>query len=341
MRGTLRTTTLAAACFALGLGAGIAVTQLRHNPTDSPGKSAETKEEEPPEDFVVRLEKEKWHALALDRAEPEKASLPPHRTAYGRVLDPLPLLTLDEELSSAEAALAVTRAENERLQKLLASGENTSRKNAEAAQAQFRADEIKLKGLQRRAQLEWGALAPVNDPEQRGRFVDALAHGEKSLVRVDLLPGDALTETPIHARMLILGRESIPVETHSLCAASAVDPKTQAQGFHLLVDHPPFPLRPGMALSAWLQLPGNARPGFLLPRSAVLRHDGRTWVYVQEEEEKFVRKPVTLDTPMDDDRGWFVSETAGGIHAEDLLVLTGAQSLLSEELKAQGGSEPD
>jgi hypothetical protein len=98
---------------------------------------------------------------------------------------------------------------------------------------------------------------------------------------------------------------------------------------------------PGMALSAWLQLPGNARPGFLLPRSAVLRHDGRTWVYVQEEEEKFVRKPVTLDTPMDDDRGWFVSETAGGIHAEDLLVLTGAQSLLSEELKAQGGSEPD
>jgi hypothetical protein len=70
----------------------------------------------------------------------------------------------------------------------------------------------------------------------------------------------------------------------------------------------------------------------------VLRHDGRAWVYVQEEEEKFVRKPVTLDTPLEGDKGWFISAEGGGIKADDLLVVTGAQSLLSEELKAQGGA---
>ena len=77
-----------------------------------------------------------------------------------------------------------------------------------------------------------------------------------------------------------------------------------------------------------------------MPRSAVLRHDGRTWVFAQAEEEKFVRKPVTLDTPLDGEKGWFVAE-CGGIEAGDKLVVTGAQSLLSEELKAQGGGEPD
>ena len=95
-----------------------------------------------------------------------------------------------------------------------------------------------------------------------------------------------------------------------------------------------------MALTAWLELPEEPRRGLAVPRSAILRHDGRTWVYVQEEEEKFVRKPVILDTPLDDDKGWFVAEN-GGIKADDLLIVTGAQALLSEELKAQGGAEPD
>jgi hypothetical protein len=139
----------------------------------------------------------------------------------------------------------------------------------------------------------------------------------------------------------VLGREQQPVETQSISPAADVDPKTQAQGYLLRVDHPRFPLRPGMALTAWLELAEDARSGFAIPRSAVLRHDGRTWVYVQEDEEKFLRKPVTLDSPLEEDKGWFVAAEGGGVKAEDQLVTAGAQTLLSEELKAQGGAEPE
>jgi hypothetical protein len=295
-------------------------------------------EEEKPEDFVVKLEKEKWKALDIEKGEPEKTELKPRRIAFGRVLDPTPIVTFDGELAAAEAALAASGAENERVQKLLAAGENTSRKIAETAQAQFRADEIKADGLRRRALIEWGALLPALDPAKRRQFVEQLVHGEAALVRVDILPGDALTAQPRSARLLVLGREDQPVETQSITPAAEADPKTQAQGFVLRVDRPPFPLRPGMALTAWLELPEKPRAGFAVPRSAVLRHDGRAWVYVQEEEEKFVRKPVTLDTPLEGDKGWFISAEGGGIKADDLLVVTGAQSLLSEELKAQGGA---
>ncbi len=298
-------------------------------------EAGEAKEER--EDFVVKLEKEKWEALDLDKAEPEKAELKPQRVAFGRVLDPAALIALDGELASAEAALAASRAENERTQKLLANGENTSRKIAETAEAQFRADEIKADGLRRSARLAWGAVFSTTDAARRREFVEQLVSGAAALVRVDLLPGDALAEEPRSARLAILGREQQPVEVQSITPAADTDAKTQAQGFILRIEKPPFALRPGMALTAWLELNEKSRAGFAVPRGAVLRHDGRTWVYVQEEEEKFVRKPVTLDTPLDGEKGWFVAAEGGGIKADDLLIVSGAQSLLSEELKAQGG----
>ena len=292
--------------------------------------------EEAREEFTVTLEQKKWKALGFEMAKLEKARLTPRRVAFGRVLDPTPLATLDSELAAIEAALSASRAEYDRTQKLLAAGENTSRKSAETAEAQFRADEIKASGLSRAALLQWGAtFSPLDAPARRG-FVEALVRGESALVRVDLLPGDALVDSPRAARLLVMGREQTPIDTAHISPATDADPRTQAQGFILRIEKPPFALRPGMALTAWLELPEKPREGFALPRSAVLRHDGRTWVFVQEEEGKFVRKPVALDTPLDGEKGWFVP-AEGGLKADDLIVATGGQVLLSEEMKAASG----
>ena len=331
-------------CVVLGLGwtMWIGVRKQKEKPkTEEEAAAGAPKEEEAkPEDYVVKLEKEKWQALDIDKGEPEKTELKPQRIAFGSVLDPSAIVTLDGDLASAEAALAASRAQFERSQELFKNGENLARKAFETSEAQFRADQIKTDGLRRSAMLQWGATFSALDAVARREFVERLVRGDSALIRVDILPGDALAEQPKSARVLVLGREEQPIETQNITPAADVDAKTQAQGFILRVDQPAFPLRPGMALTAWLELPQKPRAGFAVPRSAVLRHDGRAWVYVQEEEEKFVRKPVTLDTPLDGDKGWFIAE-GGGIKADDLLVTTGAQSLLSEELKAQGGGGAD
>lgn len=316
----------------------------RHEDKDDEAKpeanaGGEKKEEH--EDFVLKLEKEKWKALGIEMAEPLKAELKPQRVAFGRVLDPAPIVALDGELSSADAALIASRAEFDRTQALQKAGEGMSRKVAETAEAQFRGDEIKADGLRRRARLEWGPVFPAADAAKRRALIEQLVGGESALVRVELLPGDALAELPTGARISVLGRESETIATDIITPASDADPKTQAQGFILRVDKPAFALRPGMALTAWLELPQKVRDGFEVPRSAVLRHDGRAWVFVQEETEKFARKPVKLEVPLDGEKGWFVSAQEGGIKADDLIVVTGAQTLLSEELKAQGGGEKD
>jgi len=304
------------------------------------GEKAEAEKKDEPEPFVVKLEKGKWKALALEMAEPEKADLKPQRVAHGRVLDPTPIVTLDGELAAAEAALAASRAEYERTQALLKSGEGMSRKVAETAEAQFLGDQIKSDGLRRKAQIEWGAMVSALDAAKRREFVEQLVRGESALVRVDLLAGDALAEMPASARFAVLGREAETISANAIVPAADTDAKTQAQGFLLRVDKPKFALRPGMAVTAWLALSTETRHGFAVPRSAVLRHDGRTWVFIQEEEERFVRKPVTLVAPLDGEKGWFVAD-GSGIKADDLLVETGAQALLSEELKAQGGGDKD
>lgn len=295
-------------------------------------------EEAKAEEYVVMLDKKRAGALAIEKEQPQKMELQARRRAFGTVLDPTPLVVLDGELAAAEAALTASKAESERTQALMATND-TSKKIVEASKAQFLADKVKVDGLIRGAQMQWGVLFD-RETTKRHAFIDNLVGGSAALIRVDLMPGDALAELPKNAHVIVMGREDTPFKATELMPAMAADPKTQAQGFILRVDKPPFTLRPGMALSAWMELPEKPRPGYALPRSAVLRHDGRTWVYSQEEEEKYVRKPITLDAPLDGEQGWFITE-GGGLTADDVIVVVGASSLLSEELKAQGGGAPE
>lgn len=302
------------------------------------GDAAKPEVEEKPEEFTVMLDKDKATALAIEKDQPQKMELQARRMAFGSVIDPSPLVALDGDLASAEAALTASKAENERTRALAATND-ASKKTLDASEAQFLADKIKLDSLIRGAQLQWGAVF-TSDAAKRRAFIDELVNGTAALIRVDVMPGDALTELPKSARILVMGSEGKPISTSDIIPATNADPKTQSQGFILRVDKPPFALRPGMALTAWMELPEKPRPGYAIPRSAVLRHDGRTWIYVQEDEEKYVRRPVTLDTPLGADEGWFITE-GGGLTADDVIVVTGASSLLSEELKAQGGGEPE
>ena len=325
-----------------GLGAvlwmGIHKQQDKAAATAGAVSAAAPAEDDPPADFSVRLAKQKAVALALETQPPRKVSRQATRLAFGNVIDPSPLITLDGELAAAEAVLAASQAENHRTNALVATND-ASRKSAEASEAQFLADKIKVDGIMRSAQLQWGAVF-TRDATKRRSFIDDLVSGVEALIRVDVMPGDALAEMPTGAQIVVIGRESQPLATGDIQPATAADPKTQAQGFILRVTKPPIQLRPGMALSAWLELPGPPRPGLAIPRSAVLRHDGRTWVYVQKEAEKYLRQPITLEAPLAAEQGWFVSAN-DGVTAQDAVVVVGAASLLSEELKAQGGGEPD
>ena len=74
-----------------------------------------------------------------------------------------------------------------------------------------------------------------------------------------------------------------------------------------------------------------------IPKEAVIWNSGQAWVYVQSSENKFFRKSIETNT--ESSNGWIVKENQ--IKENDLIVINGAQLLLSEEFKYQIKNEND
>jgi hypothetical protein len=291
-------------------------------------------EEEKHEAGVVKLDVAAQKRLALEIAPLKPTQHKAAIAAYGRVVDPSPLAALDGELATAEAGLEASRAADERTRGLFQGGENVARKTLETTQAQLRTDQTRVQALQRKLALEWGESVAQLDAAARGKLLDQLVRGGTALLRVDIAAGQAVAETPKAARVAVIGREREPFDTAQITPATLVDPKTQTQGYLLQVEHPPFPLHPGAAVTAWLELPGEAQAGVIVPRSAIVYFGGAAWIYVQAEEEEFERRKIALERPVAE--GVFVAEQFKG---DEKVVITGAQMLLAEEQKGSAGSE--
>ena len=147
---------------------------------------------------------------------------------------------------------------------------------------------------------------------------------------MDLPAGEAVDPKISSARIVPMGHEDRQFRGERVSLASAIDPRTLGEGYLFRVTGLGALLRPGAAVTAYLQVPGKPAKGVLIPQSSIVRSGGKTWVYRQIDDDKFTREEVTLNrsTP----RGWLVTQ---GTSAGSRIVTVGAQMLLSEEQKSQ------
>ena len=87
-------------------------------------------------------------------------------------------------------------------------------------------------------------------------------------------------------------------------------------------------LRIGMRLHAWLPDTGYSGTGIGIPDEAIVWYAGRAWAYVQTDDETFSRR--SLPEPHKTRDGWLVNDN---FEIGDRVVVSGAQTLLSEEFK--------
>ena len=276
---------------------------------------------------VVNLDLDTQRLIGLQTAALEAATQSPAVKAYGRVLDPSPLLALASDIAMDRATLAASSKEYQRLKTLFAQGQNASAKALESAQAAMQHDQIGLQTAEAQLVTAWGKSI-VEQPDLAA-FVESLAKLECVLVRLDLPAGDSLSEAPVGAQLVLPGTNA-PLEARFLGRATTTDPQVQGAGFLFVATNAAARLVPGLALIGFLQLPGAPLHGVLVPNAAIVRAAERAWVYVQTGDTKFERREVALDQPVAG--GWFVTR---GLAPADRLVVTGAQPLLSEERKTQ------
>jgi len=276
---------------------------------------------------ILTLDRETQKRIGLKAERVLPATMNPELKAYGRVLDPAPLAALSLELVSAQVTLTASEKEFERL-KLLNEQKSASDRAFQAAEVTVRRDRILVETIRTRLVSAWG-----KGIVQRSDLVE-LAHSltlqASVMVRIDLPAGEILNTAPEGARIAPASSEGRGAPAVLLGPAPSVDPQMQGQGFLLLVTTNSLGLVPGAAVSGYLRVAGASIAGFTVPDSAVVRQAGHGWVYVQTSDETFTRRLIELNHRAED--GWFVK---AGLAANELIVVNGAQTLLSEEQKYQ------
>ena len=89
--------------------------------------------------------------------------------AYGRVLEPAPLLALASDRATDRAALAASSKEYQRLNTLFDQGQNASAKAMESAQATMQHDQIVLQTAEAQLVAAWGR--PVAEEPDLAAFL--------------------------------------------------------------------------------------------------------------------------------------------------------------------------
>jgi hypothetical protein len=279
---------------------------------------------------VITMSDKTQKDLGLMVKKPTAFQMSPELKGYGRVLDPAPLAALIAELASGQAAYAASSGELARLKTLEGQG-NASARALQTAETAATRDQVAIQSARERLTLSWGKA--VADQKDLPAFTHSLTSLEAALVRIDLPVGETLKEPPAGARIATLSGPSADAEFLEL--APSVDPQMQGQGFIFLLKPNSLRLTSGESVAGYLKIPGEPLAGVIIPREAVVRTEGAGWIYLLNAAgDAFTRIEVTLDHPTES--GWFVTK---GATAGDFVVVTGAQQLLSFELKGAGGEE--
>lgn len=271
-------------------------------------------------------------SITNDRAE---------MAAYGTVLDLQPLLDLraryalaQADADVAQATLAASRQEYERSRLLYQDNQNVSLKTYQAVQAAYLSDQAKSEAARLNAQniqavmrQQFGTTLMRWALDEHSPEFARLLNRQDVLLRVTL-PLDRGFVAPAQIQIDANDKRRLPAYLVSRSPQS--DPAIQGNAFIYRIA---APLAVGANITAYLPTAKQTTQGALVPAGAIVWYGGQPWAYVQISTDRFGRYSVAQQAPMQG--GFFVTE---GLKPGQRVVVSGAQLLLSEELRPQAGS---
>lgn len=272
----------------------------------------------------LHLPPAKRAAAGIVLAKPVSVTLTPEVTAFGRVLDAAPFVALAAESEISRAALAASAKELARLEKLFAADTNVSAQAVETATATVARDRLTVGAARAKLLAAWGR--PLADLAGSA-FTESSIEHDAALVRIDLLPGDTPAADLKKIKVGLLGGND-RFDADLLGPAPVADAQLSGPSFVAVVHFHALPT--GAALRATLPGAGETQTSLVVPRSAIVYHEGSAWLYVLEEEDTFERKLVTVGRSLGD------TVAISGLEDSHQIVTAGAQQLLSAELQAGG-----
>jgi membrane fusion protein, multidrug efflux system len=252
--------------------------------------------------------------------------------AYGTAVDPQPLSDLRVNLTKARAAAAEAQRDFVRQQELYAAGQGVSKEAVQEAQVIARSDEAAVMGFTAQANEQWGDVIAkwiTNGAPELGELFQV-----RSILLLVSVPSNVTVPAPPEAVLVGTSRGKM-TSARFVSRALRADPRLQGESLFYMVTVKDSGILPGMNVDVLMPL-GAETAGVIVPREAVVWSRGKAWAYVERKPNEFTRCEIATDVPVE--QGWFVTH---GFAAGDRIVTSGAQLLLSEELRAQIGAVGD
>mgnify|MGYP001182334787 CR=1 FL=1 len=268
-------------------------------------------------------------------------------TAFGKVMNLEPLLQLRQQYLAAnaqqqsakarytEAQLNLTRTQN------LHSQDIVSSRRLQEQQAQSLADRANLDAsayqqqtLLENSKLEWGnTLSTWFTTSNHPQAEQFLKHSAQ-LIQITLPANSELGQGVSQIVIDAHGQRQNAIAATLISASPHIDPLTQGQRYFFKTQAKSLPY--GSHITAWIAGHGKPTNGVLIPASAIVRQTGQSFVFIKTADGQFNRRPLPqlLNTP----QGYLALDN---VQVGEQVVISGAQTLLSEQLKSQIPDEDD
>ena len=274
---------------------------------------------------TVRLDLQTRLTMARAQVEEQQARLRAARTAYrrkqglyaeGGLVSKREVEEADVARQAAQAQLEAARASVKLIERTLFAATAAAERRVVKLPAQPSGEVVEV-------------AAHPGEVVTQGQTLLVLARYDRLIARVELPGGENLDQMPPSARIVVLGYEDHPLTGEPLTPAT-INTRTGGQAFLFAVNSDGLPIRPGTAVTAYLDSARSPLEGVDVPRAAVVRDQGLAWVFVWDGGDRFIRRRISLDHATKG--GWFVTtKSLRGMR----VVVAGAQMLLSETLKSE------
>jgi len=314
---------------------------------DKPQASAGKTEAVPGDSANIRLDPKAQQLAGIKTQRLQAVQQQPEFTAYGTALGLERLLQLRQQYLAAhaqqdsakakytEAHLNLTRTQNLHTQDIV------STRRLQEQQAQWQADKANLdaSGYQQQSilaasRLEWGNTLTEWFVQTQGKAAEPFMARASQLLQITLPANTSLSPDIRGIYIDERGQRHTAVKATLISAAPQVDPISQGERYFFKTEGRRMPF--GAHVTAWIAADGQQTTGVVIPESALVRHMGQAFVFIKTADDEFSRRALPQFTP--GKHGYFAT---GSLQPGDEIVTTGAQTLLSQQLKNLIPSEDD
>lgn len=267
------------------------------------------------------------------------AAIQPELSVQGLVVDMDPLIRLRQQYLAAQAQQDSAQAryqeadQNLSRTRYLHEQDIVSTRRLQEQQAQWRNDQANLatssyqqQTLIASSHLQWGELLTSwftqNSHPQAGQFLNNRAQ----LLQISLPSNYQLKPGQQTIWIDAQGRRQNAVAASLIAPAPQVDPVTQGERLFYKLEKRKLPI--GSRFTAWIPADDQTSNGVIIPETAVVWHLGQALVFIETTDGQFERRQLPELIPSQN--GYFA---ASGFKAGEAVVIAGAQTLLSQELK--------